>query len=128
MRIALDYDDTYTKDPTLWDNFVTKAKYNGHQISFVTYRYPYETKGIVDAAKRLALNIVFTSRQPKRRFFNADVWIDDMPECIVDTDHMQGKKFVLTLKDPELNRVEPVSGGFNTQNDIGGEPGFGQSS
>ncbi len=83
LKIALDYDSTYTADPTLWDIFVNTCKYRGHEVKFVTYRYPTESKGIVADAKRIFIPIIFTSRKPKRDFYDADIWIDDFPETIV---------------------------------------------
>jgi len=38
MQIALDYDDTYTKDPSLWVKFIDNARDNGHTVVIVTAR------------------------------------------------------------------------------------------
>ncbi|CAB5221619.1 hypothetical protein UFOVP247_216, partial [uncultured Caudovirales phage] len=38
MNIALDFDDTYTRAPSLWNNFIADAKDKGHDIRIVTYR------------------------------------------------------------------------------------------
>ena len=38
MRIALDYDETYTAAPVLFKLFVLAAIQYGHKVTFVTYR------------------------------------------------------------------------------------------
>ena len=38
MNIALDFDDTYTCDTTLWDGFIYDAIKRGHDIRIVTIR------------------------------------------------------------------------------------------
>ena len=39
MLIALDYDDTFTRDPEGWLNFAKLMKSRGHEIIGVTMRY-----------------------------------------------------------------------------------------
>jgi hypothetical protein len=87
--IALDYDDTFTADKELWTWFVERAKLNGHEVSFVTFRgedaiqpTPEWNDDIKEDAAELGIEIVFCNRQQKRHHFQADVWIDDMPEVI----------------------------------------------
>lgn len=87
MNIALDYDDTYTKDPMFWDSVITNAIATGHDIRFVTRRYASETYGIVETAQALHIPIMFCSRKQKQEVcdsmdFVVDVWIDDMPIVI----------------------------------------------
>lgn len=38
MKIALDYDGTYTADPGLWDAFIVEAVARGHVVFCVTRR------------------------------------------------------------------------------------------
>ena len=76
MIIALDYDQTYTADPVLWDRFINAAQSQGHDVQIVTMRYPHEP--IPD----LGLTVVYTGRQAKSRHFKADIWIDDSPGWI----------------------------------------------
>jgi hypothetical protein len=40
MKIALDYDGTYTVDPQFWEDFITLAKVRGHEVVCVTKRGP----------------------------------------------------------------------------------------
>ena len=88
MLICLDYDNTYTLDPTFWDAFIVVSKSSGHSVILATMRYPsegdtvrYDLEGKVD-------DIIFTSRKGKRQYLKKlqifpDVWIDDMPEFVV---------------------------------------------
>lgn len=41
MKIGLDYDETYTEAPMLFKLFVLQAIQEGHEVTFVTYRYPH---------------------------------------------------------------------------------------
>lgn len=79
MRIALDYDGTYTRDPEFWDKFIVAAVVAGHQVVCVTQRFPEERAAI-------GCPVIFTSRQtPKAKFVldqMPDVWIDDQPQRI----------------------------------------------
>lgn len=89
MKIALDYDETYTADPYLWDPFIRSAKYRGHSVTFVTFRYgpdnAYREDNNADIksdAERLGIDIVFCNHHQKSHCFKADIWIDDMPILI----------------------------------------------
>lgn len=84
MRISLDYDDTYTKDPEFWDEFIHNCRASGYEIMIVTFRDPSIPIEIYPEG----VNVYYTSYRAKRRFMldegiEIDVWIDDSPECIV---------------------------------------------
>lgn len=83
MRIALDYDETFTADTELWAQFVRSAKLRGHEVAFVTFRQrgPWNTDIMADAGK-LEIPIVFCGGRQKSHCYDADIWIDDMPELI----------------------------------------------
>ena len=88
MNIALDFDDTYTRDPQLWDHFIARAKDKQHDIRIVTFRKRSMTDPALDWLSQI-LPVIFTEYQQKRAFtnrigWNVDVWIDDSPEFIVD--------------------------------------------
>lgn len=95
MNIALDFDDTYTRDPTLWNKFIEDAKDRGHDIRIVTFR----KKVMEDPALNylaLSIPVIYTEYQQKRQFTNnmgwiVDVWIDDSPEFIVNNIPLIGK-------------------------------------
>jgi len=85
MRIALDFDDTYTRDPTLWNRFIISALARGHDIRIVTFRKSTMTDPALDI---MPIPVIYTEYQQKRQFTNnmnwiVDVWIDDSPEFIV---------------------------------------------
>lgn len=87
MNIAIDYDDTYTKDPHLWDRFIRDAKENGHRVWIVTCRRDTD-ENREDLGKPSDCVVFFTSLSPKHAYMakmglNVDVWIDDDPACIL---------------------------------------------
>jgi methyl coenzyme M reductase subunit C-like uncharacterized protein (methanogenesis marker protein 7) len=85
MIIALDYDDTYTQDPALWNEIVELIRAKGHDISIVSERNPEDMEDFDVGAW---LDIYFTNGMPKREYMSlleniqVDVWIDDQPEEI----------------------------------------------
>jgi hypothetical protein len=78
MRIALDYDKTYTADPVLWDGFARDALARGHDVFVVTMRMPSEP------VESVSLPVVYTSRKAKSSIVEADIWIDDCPQYIFE--------------------------------------------
>lgn len=90
MKIALDWDGTYTADPKFWHNFVLMCGCFGHEVRIVTMRTP----AMVDEALSHIgekVPIIFTSSAQKREFcvsigWMPDIWIDDSPEFIVSRD------------------------------------------
>ena len=93
MRIALDFDETFTEDPVLWTAFVVKAKTRLHIVTFVTYRPDNEDNADIEyEAECLGIDIVYTAGRQKQHCFNADVWIDDSPETIVKYTNICGMK------------------------------------
>ena len=87
MLIALDYDDTYTRDPVLWMLFIGFAKGRGHTVICVTMRTPQEV-ALIDDDLLTVIEIIPTSRQAKKDYLNQrsvfpDIWIDDTPEFIL---------------------------------------------
>jgi hypothetical protein len=88
MLICLDYDNTYTLDPTFWDGFIVVSKARGHSVILATMRYETEGAEVREALETKVDNIIFTNRKGKRAYLKAlnilpDVWIDDMPEFVV---------------------------------------------
>ena len=82
MKISLDYDDTYTKDPLFWNRFISLCTGSGHEVMIVTYR----DEGL-PINHELDIPVFYTAYKSKRKFMeNAghpiDVWIDDSPETI----------------------------------------------
>lgn len=80
MRIALDYDGTYTADPAFWGAVKALAEERGHEMFFVTKRGE-SNKGFLDVAGWQAHH---ADRIAKMRFcreegIRVDIWIDDDP-------------------------------------------------
>lgn len=88
MIIAVDYDNTYTADPELWDDFIKSAIVKGHTVICVTARTENIGEPVKESIGQL-VPVIFTGGQPKRaaslkRGYKVDVWIDDMPQIIDD--------------------------------------------
>ena len=92
MNISIDFDDTYTCDPVMWNEFILFAQARGHTVYCVTARgesFPDEVTEVLDTIGQLIgqENCIFTDGKQKRQFcldknINIHVWIDDMPEAI----------------------------------------------
>lgn len=92
MNISIDFDDTYTRDPDMWDLFVLMAQNRGHTVYCVTARGQrgLDESEVVDTIGRLIGkdNCIFTDGRPKQKFcwdqkIQIDIWCDDRPEAIV---------------------------------------------
>ncbi len=83
MLIALDYDDTYTRDPDFWDQVIWLGKTRGHSFVCVTGR-----SALPGAHERqIPMPVVLAGDETKkaaayRAGFAVNVWIDDMPGTI----------------------------------------------
>jgi hypothetical protein len=80
MLIALDYDKTYSADPSLWDIFIGAALDRGHEIICITMRHQ-ATEGI---ANKIPVEVHYTNRKckwdyAKNNNLKIDIWIDDSP-------------------------------------------------
>jgi hypothetical protein len=91
MNIAVDFDDTYTRDPQMWDAFIGLALKNGHNVYCVTARAHTQDEQVLGSIGQMVgrQNCYFTAMQGKRAYMWAnkiriDVWIDDMPDMIVN--------------------------------------------
>lgn len=81
MTIALDYDDTYTVDPDMWNEFIFLANKFGHLVVCVTLRHKHEPV-------QIPATVFYTGRQGKLEYMQKakvkiDVWIDDCPYNIL---------------------------------------------
>lgn len=88
MVVSLDYDDTYTRDPQAWNEFIDLMQRNGHNVYCVTMRAPAEGRAVKEALENRVDGIFFTSRRAKRDFMNSrginvDVWVDDSPAFVL---------------------------------------------
>lgn len=87
MLLALDYDDTYTRDPLFWDRVIKLAEHHGHSVICATMRYPHEGADVEAALVGKVEKIVYTGRKAKHNAvyaagFMPSVWIDDSPHFI----------------------------------------------
>jgi hypothetical protein len=92
MIISIDYDNTYTVDPVLWDQFIKNAISKGHTVYCISAR----SEPMMEDAKNTIGKIIGpancfgTNFEPKKSFMwknhkiKIDVWIDDTPEYITD--------------------------------------------
>ena len=104
MNISLDYDDTYTRDPLLWNVFIQDCLVRGHTVYVVTMRTPEQGREVLESVGQRVgeSRCYFTSMQSKRNYMYArgisiDVWIDDMPDAIlrgVDNEVNDGKIYL----------------------------------
>lgn len=95
MMIALDFDETYTLCPDVWDRCIDVFKESGHSVVVVTARSDRQdslstsdNSDVIDLCNRKNIQVIFCNHKPKRAFcqslgFNFSVWIDDSPESIV---------------------------------------------
>ena len=89
MNIALDYDDTYTAAPKLWDMTIDAAEFHGHVVYVVTCRRDTpENREEVAVAGIPKHRHIFTGLAAKKWFceqrgIKIDVWIENDPETIL---------------------------------------------
>ena len=89
MRLALDFDATYTLDPAFWNEFIGNAQGSGHEVILATYRHEvHDAHYLIDNLKGI-IPVYFTDGQAKKPFLEklgivVDVWIDDRPYTIVE--------------------------------------------
>lgn len=90
MNIALDFDDTFTRDPDFWLNFILMCRNKKHTVYCVTARSTRDSAEVFDALGQFIgeENCYFTGMRAKKRFMfeqgiSIDVWIDDNPFFIV---------------------------------------------
>lgn len=89
MKIALDYDGTYTEDPSFWDAFIKDGSGRGHDIFIVTYRdRDVDNNEQLTELEDRGVSVFFTGGVAKKFWCahwgpgRVDVWIDDKPEVV----------------------------------------------
>lgn len=81
MNIALDYDDTYTRDSFFWDEFITLCKKHNVNVFILTKR---GTSNQGETAKVEGVKTHYSNRRAKYHYARengipVDIWIDDSP-------------------------------------------------
>lgn len=96
-KIALDFDETYTVHPDMWDSIVILMQGSGCDVRFVTYRYENApgNSDILAAAEKLGIKIIFCNYFQKAQVtaihgWIPDIWIDDMPILIPMQNQLEG--------------------------------------
>lgn len=88
MNLGLDYDDTYTRHPEMWDKVIRDMRSFGHKVYLVTWRSEGESGEVYRKLGNKLDGVYPTNRLAKEAFMYAqgiriDVWIDDNPRAIL---------------------------------------------
>lgn len=88
MKIALDYDGTYTADPEFWQEFLATCYAFRVDVRIVTHRHE-ELDKITDVPSWVT--IIYTDGVAKKwwcehrgDYWTPDIWIDDKPKGILE--------------------------------------------
>lgn len=91
VKIAVDYDQTYTSDPELWKDFMDKAAARGHQVFIVTARSEeLDNCETLEFLYEEGFEVYYTNGVAKRFWCLhngpgvVDIWIDDKPQNILE--------------------------------------------
>lgn len=91
MRIALDYDRTYTEDPAFWDEFIRMCRARGHEVRIVTARNEHhDMTGALHALSRRI--VIHWCRGVAKKWWMSHfgggwiptIWIEDKPEAVLE--------------------------------------------
>jgi len=91
IKIAVDYDETITKDAYAWSQIMQLMHNLGMKVYVVTYRNNRESSDLdYLIASDFIESVVFTARHGKKAFCEnlgifIDIWIDDNPITITHT-------------------------------------------
>lgn len=94
MRIAVDFDGTFTADPELWLRFMLDAERRGHDVFIVTFRNDLYDGDVLLHEVATRFKTYYTRGVAKRWWClhhgpgTVDVWIDDTPEAILENSPM----------------------------------------
>lgn len=116
MKIALDYDNTYTADRHLWNNFIQTCMVTGHEIFIVTARSPVRDKNQELRTLESVLPVYYCDGVAKRFWCmhfgpgKVDIWIDDKPDNILDNSSFPFSELQVWREDCAIN--EPGHAGI----------------
>ena len=87
MRIALDFDGTYTADIPMWNEILAVMSAHGHEVVCVTSRRDIFVNHEAVEASGINIPIVYCNYNAKAEVMRklgqpVDVWIDDHPHAI----------------------------------------------
>ena len=114
MRIALDFDETFTRDPEGWMSFIKLMESRGHYIAIVTIRdmlhdgINWKSVGL----RYRPCAVIWCDGHPKKTFCEErgekfDVWIDDNPHSIVHGSSMSNPKALKAWRMTDKHRDSP---------------------
>jgi hypothetical protein len=98
MNISVDYDNTYTSDPSFWYSFIVDALAKGYNPMIVTYRD--ERYDMTEALSFLIeddIPVYFTRGVAKKWWMHQfakeehkdiHIWIDDKPHTILNNSEL----------------------------------------
>lgn len=96
MKIALDYDDTYTLDPEMWETIIKIFESRGHEVKIVTAR----DQNIDIVHEEVGAEIVYCNGVAKEYYmrrikgWEPNVWIDDNPKNIINNSTMSDEELL----------------------------------
>lgn len=84
LVVSVDYDDTFTLDPSMWRKIIEIIEASGHVVVCCTFRKEH------DEITDFPGEVFYTGGLPKAQFMEdagvpVDIWIDDWPELIGNT-------------------------------------------
>lgn len=90
MNLSLDFDDTYTRDPKMWQSVIKTMQESGHKVYLVTWRTPEECKELPEELTNIVDGVYPTSRKAKESYMlsqgiNIHVWLDDNAWAVTHT-------------------------------------------
>lgn len=92
MILGIDFDDTYTRDPSMWNQIAQFMLDRGHSVYIVSARHEHEMIEVKETIGQIIGedNCIGTNGKPKKNYIwehhnnlFIDVWIDDQPEAVV---------------------------------------------
>lgn len=86
MKIALDWDNTFTKDTDLWQSFVLQSNARDHKVWIVTSRGKDTPIEFIPEGVQTVIYCEYRAKEKvtNERGIKIDVWIDDDPRYIVE--------------------------------------------
>lgn len=89
MLISIDFDNTYTSAPMLWNDMIWQFQRAGHSVILTTCRSAQHSNSDLYRAIKFSgiTDVYFTDGQPKKPYLAAlgihpGIWIDDDPASI----------------------------------------------
>ena len=99
MKIAVDYDGTYSAAPDMWSDIISIMKSHGADVRIVTHRH--EVLDNIDNVIDPPVKVIYTDGVAKewfckRRgdFWSPDVWVDDRPRTIFENGPLTQEQIV----------------------------------